>query len=88
MGFYPVCPGDGKYVIGSPLFPKITLHLPAPYNKTVTIIAEGVANGNKYIKSLAMDGKPISKPYINHSDFVSCDTLIFKMSPTPTDWGK
>jgi predicted alpha-1,2-mannosidase len=88
MGFYPVCPGDGKYVIGSPLFPKITLQLPAPYNKTVTIIADGVAKGNKYIKSLTMDGKPIRKPFINHSDFVRCDTLVFEMSATPAHWGK
>ncbi|NQU54293.1 MAG: glycoside hydrolase family 92 protein [Bacteroidetes bacterium] len=87
MGFYPVCPGDGQYAIGSPLFPKITLRLPAPYNKTVTIIAEGVAKGNKYIKSLTMDGKSITKPFINHANLVACDKLVFEMSATPTNWG-
>ncbi|NQU54005.1 MAG: glycoside hydrolase family 92 protein [Bacteroidetes bacterium] len=88
MGFYPVCPGDGQYAIGSPLFPKITLQLPAPYNKKVTITAEGVAEGNKYIESLSMDGKSITKPFINHADLVACDNLVFEMSATPTDWGK
>ncbi|MBO4600595.1 MAG: chitobiase/beta-hexosaminidase C-terminal domain-containing protein, partial [Bacteroidales bacterium] len=28
MGFYPVCPGSGEYVTCTPLFDKITLHLP------------------------------------------------------------
>ena len=88
MGFYPVCPGSGEYVIGSPLFPKITLKLPAPYSKTVTIIANGVEDGKKYIKSLTIDGKPITKPFIKHTDFVSCNELVFEMSATPTDWGK
>ena len=27
MGFYPVCPGSNQYVIGAPLFKKITLTL-------------------------------------------------------------
>ncbi len=88
MGFYPVAPGSGQYAIGSPLFSKITLDLPAPYNKKITITADGVAEGKKYIKSLTMNGKPISKPFINHADLVACDNLVFEMSDTPTDWGK
>ncbi len=88
MGFYPVCPGDGQYVVGSPLFPKITLQLPAPYNKNITILAEGVAEGKKYIQSLTLDGKPITKPFIKHDDLITCDELVFEMSATPTDWGK
>ena len=28
LGFYPVCPGDTSYVIGSPLFDRATLTLP------------------------------------------------------------
>lgn len=87
MGFYPVCPGDGQYVIGSPLFPRITLNLPAPYNKQVTIIADGVSEGKKYIKSVKIDGRPINKPFITHEELVNCDNLIFEMSETPTNWG-
>ncbi len=29
LGFYPVCPGTDQYVLGAPLFPKATLHLPS-----------------------------------------------------------
>jgi len=27
LGFYPVCPGSDEYVIGSPLFERMILHL-------------------------------------------------------------
>jgi putative alpha-1,2-mannosidase len=27
LGIYPVCPGQPEYIIGSPLFDKVTLHL-------------------------------------------------------------
>jgi predicted alpha-1,2-mannosidase len=88
LGFYPVCPGSGEYVIGTPLFPRVTLDLPAPYNKKIIIRAEGVDKGKKYIGSVAMDGKPVTKPFIRHADLVACDELVFTMSAGPTDWGK
>ncbi len=88
MGFYPVCPGSGEYAVGSPLFSKIILNLPEPYNQQVTIIAEGVAEGKKYIKSLKLDGKEITKPFIKHADLVNCSEIIFEMSETPTEWGR
>ena len=87
MGFYPVCPGSGEYVIGSPLFPEIVLDLPAPYNKKITITARGVEEGKKYVKSVTIDGRAISKPFIKHDDLVSCDNVVFEMSDKPTDWG-
>ena len=87
MGFYPVCPGSGEYVIGSPMFSKIVLKLPEPYNKTITISAKGVEQGNKYIKSVTIDGRPITKPFISHKELFACDNLVFEMSPTPTNWG-
>ena len=88
IGFYPVCPGSSEYVVGSPMFSKTELNLPAPYNKKVTISAEGVDEGKKYIKSLTIDGKSILKPFIKHEDLVTCNEIVFEMSATPTDWGK
>ena len=88
IGFYPVCPGSGEYVVGSPLFSKITLNLQEPFNRKVLIKAPGVNKGMEYIKSLMMDGKPIKKPFIKHTDLVSSSELVFGMSETPTNWGK
>jgi len=33
LGFYPVCPTTDQYVLGAPLFPKATLHLPSRTQK-------------------------------------------------------
>ncbi len=87
IGFYPVCPGSGEYAIGVPLFPKITLNLPAPYNHKITIKALGLSNVNKYIKRVIMDGKPISKPFLAHHEFVKCNELVFEMTNQPAKWG-
>ncbi len=88
IGFYPVCPGSGEYVVGSPMFSKTELNLPAPYNKKIVIMAEGVDEGKKYIKSLKIDGRPILKPFIKHEDLVKCDEIVFEMAAIPTEWGK
>ena len=87
MGFYPVCPGSGEYAIGVPLFSKITLNLPAPYNNRITISAKGFSSENKYIKSVTIDGKPLLKPFISHAELVKCDDLVFEMTDKPSTWG-
>ena len=37
MGFYPVCPGTDEYILGTPYFKQMKLHL--ENGKTVTISA-------------------------------------------------
>ena len=39
LGFYPVCPGSGEYVLGAPAFPKITVTLPGGYPLVITAVA-------------------------------------------------
>ena len=36
LGFYPVCPGSGEYVLGAPAFPKITITLPSGHPLVIT----------------------------------------------------
>ncbi|KAA6307406.1 hypothetical protein EZS27_040924 [termite gut metagenome] len=47
MGFYPVCPGANEYVLGSPLFKSMTLHL--ENGKQVTLNAENNSKANRYV---------------------------------------
>jgi len=35
LGFYPVSPGSGEYVLGMPLFDKATLHLSSSTSLTI-----------------------------------------------------
>jgi predicted alpha-1,2-mannosidase len=88
MGFYPVCPGSDDYVIGSPLFSEIVLDLPEPYHNKVTIKADGVSEGKKYIRSVTVDGRVVDTPFIKHSDLVTSQEIVFEMSAIPTNWGK
>jgi putative alpha-1,2-mannosidase len=40
LGFYPVCPGNPVYILGSPLFPKATIQLDPGWHqgRTFTVI--------------------------------------------------
>ena len=81
MGFYPVCPGAGEYVLGAPYFDEMTLHL--ENGRTVSIKANGNTDDNCYVKSLTLNGKPYSKNYIKRSDLMQGAQFVYTMSPTP-----
>ena len=80
LGFYPVCPGSGEYVLGTPLFKKATLHLPAG---DVVIEAPENSAENFYVKSLSLNGEDWPHNYIRRADLVKGATLQFKMSNEP-----
>lgn len=81
MGFYPVCPGSGQYVLGAPLFKKITLKL--ENGKEVVINAPENSANNLYIQDLKMNGKEYTKNYLNHADLMKGAVIDIKMGPTP-----
>ena len=86
LGFYPVNPDNGTFEIGSPIFPKATVHLKG--DKTFTVIAKNVSKKNKYIQSATLDGKPYNKTYITYQDIMQGGTLKFNMGPQPNKkWG-
>jgi predicted alpha-1,2-mannosidase len=81
MGFYPVCPGRAEYVVGSPLFKKVTLNLPS--SKTFVIEAFNNSENTPYIKSAEMNGKRYTKNYISHFDIRNGGDIRFIMSDKP-----
>ena len=81
MGFYPVCPATNEYVIGAPLFKKVTISL--ENGKKVVINAPENNAENKYIKAASVDGKPYTKNWISHSALMDGLTIDFEMAPTP-----
>lgn len=86
MGFYPFCPGNPYYVIGSPIFSKITLHL--ANGKTFTINADDVSVQNKYIQSAILNGKQLNKPWFYQHDIANGGELELRMGPRPNKaWG-
>lgn len=81
LGFYSVTPGTTQYVIGSPLFEKVTLTLED--GKKFTIIAENNSPDKVYIQSATLNGKSYSKNWIDYNDITSGGTLHFIMSDKP-----
>jgi predicted alpha-1,2-mannosidase len=81
LGFYPVTPGSGEYVFGSPLFNKVTMRL--ENGKKLVIKAQGNCKENIYVQGIKFNGRVISDNYISHKDLLKGGTLIFNMGPEP-----
>ena len=81
MGFYPVCPGSGEYVLGTPYFDRLTLHL--ENGKDVSIIAQNNSKTNRYIDQMSMNGQKYTKNYVTHNDLLQGANFTFVMSSKP-----
>lgn len=81
MGFYPVCPGSNQYVLGSPLFKKITLSL----ENGNSFVISAPENGDKqiYLSTASLNGKTWTKNYLTHSDIIKGGKLELKMVTHP-----
>ena len=90
MGFYPVAPGQNVYVIGSPAFSKVVLHLDENYYNTNKLVIEATGNSpaNKYIQSATLNGEVLNRPWFSHDDIKNGATLTFQMGAEPNKtWG-
>lgn len=76
MGFYSLCPGKAEYVLGSPLFDRVTLHLPGG---TTVIEARGQSPTAVYVGKLLVNGKAHTGPAIAHEEIVHGARLTFFM---------
>ena len=81
LGFYPVTPGTGEYVLGSPLFRKATVTLPD--GKKLVISAPENSSENLYVKGARINGKKLDVNYVTHEQLTAGGTLEFTMSSQP-----
>ncbi|MGA8939443.1 MAG: GH92 family glycosyl hydrolase [Acidobacteriaceae bacterium] len=84
FGFYPVTPASGDYMIGSPIFSRMSLRL--ANGKQFTVIADNNSNVNRYIQSATLDGKKLSIPKITYEDIMRGSTLRLTMGRSPSTW--
>jgi predicted alpha-1,2-mannosidase len=78
LGFYPVNPANGEFVLGSPQVKKTTIHLSD--NKTFTIQAENFSDQAIFNDTRFLKGKQIHEPFITYQDIIKGGHLIFKMT--------
>jgi predicted alpha-1,2-mannosidase len=86
MGFYPVDPSSPDYILGSPIFDRVRVHL--GNGKIFEIVARNNLAQNMYIQSATLNGKPWTKPWFSQNDIADGGTLMLTMGPEPNkDWG-
>ena len=78
LGFYPIAPGSDKYDLGSPAINTAALHL--ENGKTLTITAQNQGDKNVYVQKVTLNGKPLDRLYITHSEIMNGGDLKFYMS--------
>jgi predicted alpha-1,2-mannosidase len=78
LGFYPVNPANGEFVLGAPQVKKATLHL--KNNKTFTIETTNFSKENIYQDNAKLNNVSLSKPFIIFSEIMTGGTLNFQMT--------
>lgn len=81
LGLYSVCPGTDEYVIGSPVFNKITISL--ENGKQFIIEANNNSSKNVYIKSAKLNNQNYNHNWITFNDIINGGTLYLEMSGSP-----
>ena len=81
IGFYPVNPAEGIYVIGSPHFEQVSLELGSGRKFTVT--AKNASSSNIYIQSATLNGMSLTRSFIKHEEITAGGKLVFEMGNKP-----
>jgi predicted alpha-1,2-mannosidase len=85
LGFYPVDPVRGIYVLGSPLFDEASMRVGR--GKTLRVRALRNAPGRPYVQSVRWNGQPWHRNWIAHRDLVKGGELVFEMGDRPSRFG-
>ena len=81
LGFYPVAPGSGEYVIGRPFVDRAVLAL--PNGRNFAVVAEGLSPTNRYVGEVTLNGRPLEKSVVRDADIRAGGELRFTMQATP-----
>lgn len=85
-GLYPICPGDTRYEITSPIFEQAEIQVGE--GGTFVIKANHNSAGNIYIQSARLNGKDYTKCYLDYKDIMKGGILELEMGDRPnTSWG-
>jgi putative alpha-1,2-mannosidase len=76
MGFYPFNPCGGEYIIGAPQVACSKLRVGSGEFR---VVARNLSRENKYVKSVKLNGKPVTDWKIRHADIMRGGELVFEM---------
>lgn len=85
IGLHPVCPGDTRQEITSPVFDQVSVKLE---KGAFTIKAINNSPENIYIQSAKLNGKPLNQCHIDYREIAKGGVLELVMGPAPAQqWG-
>lgn len=85
-GVHPICPGETRFELTTPMFDRVAWNL--PNGKTFTVSVTGSAPQNIYIQSAKLNGKAYNRCYIDYADIVGGGKLEFVVGDSPNEsWG-
>jgi predicted alpha-1,2-mannosidase len=85
MGLFPNA-GQPYYYIGSPLFTRTRIALPG--GRAFTIEAPATSDANRYVRAATLNGRPLQRAWLTHSEVARGGVLRLDMGPAPTGWGR
>ena len=83
LGFYPVEPAAGKYVLGVPLVARAEIDVKGGIFE---IVREGYSEEARYVQSVELNGEPLARNYITHEEIVAGGKLTFHMGTEKSLW--
>jgi len=72
LGIYPLCPSKPEYILGAPLFPRATVHLP----NGKALVVENAYKGGRVIRT-SLNGKLVTGGAVQHGQIKSGGLLRF-----------
>ena len=83
LGFYPVEPAAGRYVIGVPLVDKAEIDVEGGVFR---IEREGYSEECRYVQRVELNGKALERNYITHDEVIAGGELKFVMGKEQSCW--
>lgn len=81
LGFYPVCPGSGEYVIGMPLFDKAVIHL--SNGETLTISSSPNQEQQQFVDHIRYNDSLHERLVFKHDELMTGGTIDFTLGTVP-----
>jgi predicted alpha-1,2-mannosidase len=81
LGFYPVNPVSGTYVLGSPLVQHALLELQG--GRRLEIEVKRSDPSHAYVQSFALNGQPQQQTWFRHADIAQGGHIVFELGPEP-----
>lgn len=85
IGFYPVDPVSGNYMMTSPLFDKVEIRLPKGVSLMIRCYKKNTPS--RYITKVSFNGKPYTKNFLRHADIVKGGIVEIWLEDMPSGWG-